>query len=127
MTSPLTTRLSEIESRLKAATPGPWEHLTLPCECGDCENEAEPSCTAGYITGKDGESLYTVDCGDHHALSHKDCALIAAAPTDTAFLLEALRVAMEGLTMAYKSSNSDGHLEKTFANLERLAAGKVEA
>lgn len=80
-------RLDEIESRLEAATPGPWEAygtvvaaMTGPGDCEGCSGVVggplhEPSCLWSEIAGA-GEA---------------DAELIAHAPADLAALLAVVR------------------------------------
>lgn len=80
------TRLDEIEARLAAATPGPWEAygttvaaMTGPGDCGGCSGlpspEHEPSCLWSQIAGAD----------------EPDAELIAHAPADLSSLLAVVR------------------------------------
>lgn len=70
------SRIEEIEARLEAATPGPWEFSLGR----DWE-----------ITANGGSLDYVASVSDHGDQSDHDAVFIANAPEDIAYLLAALR------------------------------------
>jgi hypothetical protein len=83
----MTDRLTGIEARLDAATPGPW--VTEPVEQGMfADIESRVSGMRGYIL------LSHVD-GEAGQAKTPDAVFIAAAPTDMAALLGAVKAVLE--------------------------------
>lgn len=80
-------RLSEIEARLKAATPGPWEVASNEIAGGLCiyrvgTNPATEFSIADFVSRKDGD-------------------LIANAPTDLALLVRLVRMVADNYCIGH--------------------------
>lgn len=99
----MTTRLAEIEKRLREATPGPWEgHISDGSLRGPC----------GPIAYMRATCVTDQWCGD--------IELIANAPSDLAYLLSRLKLAEEVVEAAREA------LEK-MRNEARKAQGLITA
>lgn len=85
MTS-IQTRLDEIDSRMKAATPGPWSY-----------DRDEEEIHADSCATSDGEPWHVIPSQTTGFFMAKDAELIAHAPEDLAQLTAALRIALEAL------------------------------
>jgi hypothetical protein len=91
MTAP-DPRLDEIQARLSAATPGPWE-----------TTQAADEETTTWIEAANGDVLHHDERGYGHMrenfawMKRADAAFIANAPGDLAYLLAELRKAREAL------------------------------
>lgn len=82
------TRIEEIEARLAAATPGPWE--------------AAFGGTDALVKKPDGSSI---SCGDiiyAHRYPKADATFIANAPDDIRYLLDELRAARKEIARVRK-------------------------
>jgi len=114
----LETRLSEIESRIEAATPGKWE---LSKSYGSYFEKPEYLVNQGWEV--DAETRIVRKAPGQLTVPKKgDAELIAHAPTDLRSLCQALRVAERAL-QAYAKSDEQyfGHTGIRFVAREALA------
>ena len=92
--------LEPIQERLNAATPGPWQWSPEEDVWGDCGPNLE-TVERGpvYSDGSQGASVTVIGSWGHDAngisVEDHDAVFIAAAPTDTARLLAAVKAVLE--------------------------------
>lgn len=99
----------EIRARLKAATPGPWEHVEPNADEGDIRVQAYHHHKRTVIHDCDAVAW---------KLKPEDAAFISQCPTDINRLLEALSVAMEALE--YYAPSPDWYGDKAKEARERI-------
>jgi hypothetical protein len=97
--------VDEIEARLNAATPGPWQWSPEEDTWGDCGPNLE-TVERGqvYSDGSQGAEAQVIGSWGHDAngisVADGDAEFIAHSPTDVAFLLTELRKRDEAIARA---------------------------
>lgn len=95
----MSDRLSEIEARLAAATPGPWEegHRWVFADPTDPDEEANP-------------------IGIAHRVALNDVGLIAHAPADLSALVEFARQVKASVTSSWRAHDPNFDIIRDLLN-----------
>lgn len=109
--NPIEHRLSEIEERVKAATPGPWR-LTL----GGPDEQVVTRTTW---------AMNTVANFNTKGRHHDNAQLIAHTPTDLSALTKALRVAVSAIeAVASGAERSDERASIALSKIAQILGGE---